>query len=61
MPIPGNNLKDNLFMHPYYELGKIGYEAAAKYTNCTQSWEDANQLKWIASAQVIAEKLSEDI
>ena len=55
--IPGNFCKDNLFMHPYYQLGKIAYEAAAKQTGCKQPWEEANQLKWIAAAQAVAETL----
>lgn len=37
----------------YEPIGKTAYEAAAKVTDCKQSWEDANQEKWIAAALAV--------
>jgi hypothetical protein len=37
-------------------LAQIGYEAAAKLTGCEQPWADANQGKWKAAADAVAEE-----
>lgn len=36
-------------------FGQIAYEAAAKATNCDQPWELANQRKWNAAGNAVAE------
>jgi len=35
------------------ELGRIAYGAACLATGCKQSWDEANQGKWIAAAKAV--------
>ena len=37
------------------EMGRIGYEAAARLTGCDQPWSAANQVKWIAAAIAVSQ------
>lgn len=41
---------------PTKTLARIAYEAAAKRERLAQPWADANQTKWAAAADAVAEE-----
>ena len=42
-------------------LAQIGYEAAATRERCPQPWAEANQGKWGAAADAVAERCAEKL